>query len=70
MTKPPILEEIDRSVAIRLTVENASPNDYVFIAGKGHESSQVFGQTMLPFSDRVEVARLFGLMDQEVQHAS
>ncbi len=70
MTKPPLLEEIDRSTAIRFTVEKASPNDYVFIAGKGHESFQVIGQKTLPFSDRVEVARLFGLIDQEVQHAS
>ena len=70
MTKPPMLEEIDRSLAIRSVVEKASPNDYVLIAGKGHESSQVIGQATLPFSDRVEVARLFGLMDQEVQHAS
>ena len=70
MTKPPMREEIDRSMAIRFAVENASSNDYILIAGKGHESTQVIGQTIRPFSDRVEVARLFGLMDQEVQHAS
>lgn len=70
MTKPPMREEIDRSMAIRFAVENASSNDYILIAGKGHESTQVIGQTTRPLSDRVEVARLFGLMDQEVQHAS
>lgn len=70
MTKPPMREEIDRSMAIRFAVENASSSDYILIAGKGHESTQVIGQTIRPFSDRVEVARLFGLMDQEVQHAS
>lgn len=70
MIKPPILEEVDRSTAIRFAVKKASPNDYVFIAGKGHESSQVIGQTPLPFSDRAEVTRLFGLMDREVHHVS
>jgi UDP-N-acetylmuramoyl-L-alanyl-D-glutamate--2,6-diaminopimelate ligase len=70
MTKPPVLEEIDRATAIRFAVDKASPNDYVFIAGKGHDSFQVIGQTSLSFSDRVEVARLFGLIDQEAQHAS
>ena len=70
MTKSPILEEPDRSRAIRFAIENAAVNDLVLLAGKGHEDTQVTGQKTFVYSDRVEVARLFGLMSSEAQHAS
>ena len=60
----------DRAEAIKLACQQARAGDLILVAGKGHESTQVIGQTIRPFSDRVEVARLFGLMDREVQHAS
>ena len=59
MTKSPILEEPDRSRAIRFAIENAAVNDLVLLAGKGHEDTQVTGQKTFVYSDRVEVARLF-----------
>ena len=70
MTKAPVLEELDRAQAIRFVVENAATNDWVLLAGKGHENTQTIGQTTAVYSDRAEVARLFGLMNSEVQHAS
>jgi UDP-N-acetylmuramoyl-L-alanyl-D-glutamate--2,6-diaminopimelate ligase len=70
MTKPPILEELDRAAAIRFAVEHASADDWVLLAGKGHENTQTIGQKTVVYSDRAEVARLFGLMGSEVQHAS
>jgi len=45
-------------------------NDLVLLAGKGHEDTQVTGQKIFVYSDRVEVARLLGLMSSEAQHAS
>ena len=70
MTKAPILEEVDRSKAIQFAVETATANDYILLAGKGHENYQLIGGRMEPFSDRVEVARLLGCNDQEAQNAS
>ena len=64
MTKAPILEEVDRSKAIQFAVKTATANDYILLAGKGHENYQVIGGRMEPFSDRVEVTRLFGCNDQ------
>ena len=70
MTKAPVLEELDRAQAIRFVVENAATDDWVLVAGKGHENTQTIGQTTAVYSDRAEVARLFGLINSEVQHAS
>jgi UDP-N-acetylmuramoyl-L-alanyl-D-glutamate--2,6-diaminopimelate ligase len=64
------LVEFDRSKAIEYALHHAAANDLVLLAGKGHESTQVIGQQMLTYSDRAEVARLFGLLGQGVQHAS
>ncbi len=70
MTKAPVLEEPDRAQAIRFVVENAATDDWVLLAGKGHENTQTIGQTTAVYSDRAEVARLIGLMNSEAQHAS
>ncbi|MBK9181217.1 MAG: UDP-N-acetylmuramoyl-L-alanyl-D-glutamate--2,6-diaminopimelate ligase [Acidimicrobiales bacterium] len=50
------LVEPDRRAAISLAVRAARPGDVVVIAGKGHESTQVTGDVVAPFDDRV-VAR-------------
>ncbi len=46
----------DRSDAITNTFLNANKNDVILIAGKGHETTQQIGESLLPFSDR-ELAR-------------
>jgi len=47
---------LDRQEAIRRAVEMAQPDDVVLIAGKGHETYQIFKDRTIRFDDR-EVAR-------------
>ncbi len=47
--------EGDRTQAIRMALSNAKPGDLVLIAGKGHETYQIIGETKHHFDDR-EVA--------------
>ena len=47
---------VDRAHAIQLAAREARPGDVVVVAGKGHETYQIVGQTRLPFDDR-EVLR-------------
>jgi UDP-N-acetylmuramoyl-L-alanyl-D-glutamate--2,6-diaminopimelate ligase len=51
--------EPDRRRAIYLALENASTDDAVLIAGKGHETYQIIGQTTYPFFDRRVVQDFF-----------
>jgi UDP-N-acetylmuramoyl-L-alanyl-D-glutamate--2,6-diaminopimelate ligase len=45
-------EEIgDRAEAIRVAVAELQPGDALLIAGKGHETGQIVGDRVLPFSD-------------------
>jgi UDP-N-acetylmuramoyl-L-alanyl-D-glutamate--2,6-diaminopimelate ligase len=46
----------DRQEAINYVCRLAKPGDTVLIAGKGHETEQIVGDTLIPFDDR-EVAR-------------
>lgn len=48
--------ELDRKRAIESTVEKASANDVVLLAGKGHEQTQEVNGEKTPFSD-AQVAR-------------
>jgi UDP-N-acetylmuramoyl-L-alanyl-D-glutamate--2,6-diaminopimelate ligase len=48
---------VDRAEAIRAAIRAAEPGDTVLIAGKGHETYQVFKDSVVPFDDRLEAAR-------------
>lgn len=61
---PSVTEVADRAEAILRGVDALGPGDALLIAGKGHESGQVVGDTVLPFDDveqaSVAVAALEG----------
>jgi UDP-N-acetylmuramoyl-L-alanyl-D-glutamate--2,6-diaminopimelate ligase len=46
----------DRGEAIRRAVAALQPGDVLLVAGKGHESGQIVGDRVLPFSDHEAVA--------------
>lgn len=46
----------DRAAAIRAAIDDLQPGDALLIAGKGHESGQIVGDRVLPFSDHEAVA--------------
>jgi len=48
---PGAIEIGDRAEAIREAVRLMQPGDVVLVAGKGHETGQIIGQTVKPFSD-------------------
>jgi len=52
------LKIADRREAIRQALELANPGTVVVIAGKGHETTQVIGETAIPFDDRKVAAAL------------
>ena len=52
----PYERRADRAEAIARAVELAQPGDAVVIAGKGHETYQIFRDRTVPFDDRA-VAR-------------
>ena len=57
LSRAPGAREIaDRGAAIRAANAELQAGDALVIAGKGHETGQIVGQTKLPFSD-MEAAR-------------
>lgn len=52
------LEVVDREEAIKYAILNAQENDFIIIAGKGHEDYQIIGTTKIHFDD-VIVARKY-----------
>jgi UDP-N-acetylmuramoyl-L-alanyl-D-glutamate--2,6-diaminopimelate ligase len=48
---PGAQEVADRKAAIEQILAMAEENDLVLLAGKGHESGQIIGDTILPFDD-------------------
>ena len=46
----------DRAQAIAAAIATASSGDVVLVAGKGHETGQIIGDEVLPFSDHDAVA--------------
>jgi UDP-N-acetylmuramoyl-L-alanyl-D-glutamate--2,6-diaminopimelate ligase len=60
MTAAPLRVIHDRALAIQAAVAEASADDVVVIAGKGHEDYQLYGRERRDFSDRAFVAELVG----------
>jgi len=52
---------LDRAEAIKQSIESARKNDWVLVAGKGHETTQTIGGKIQNFSDRQEVQQNLGV---------
>ncbi len=50
--KKAYLVELDRKKAIQQALQLAKPDDIILIAGKGHETYQIFSSQTIPFDDR------------------
>jgi UDP-N-acetylmuramoyl-L-alanyl-D-glutamate--2,6-diaminopimelate ligase len=57
---PGAIEIPDRAEAIRVAIDALEPGDVLVIAGKGHESGQIVGDRVLPFTDHAAVAAALG----------
>ena len=53
--------KVDRAEAIQLAIMQASPEDVVLIAGKGHEDYQEVAGKRHPFSDLVMTRKILGV---------
>jgi UDP-N-acetylmuramoyl-L-alanyl-D-glutamate--2,6-diaminopimelate ligase len=58
---PGAIEIGDRAEAIRTAAAMLGPGDVVLVAGKGHETGQIVGDTVLPFSDHEVLAGALGV---------
>ena len=47
-----LIREVDRATAIARAIAEASEQDIVLIAGKGHEDYQILGTQKIHFDDR------------------
>jgi UDP-N-acetylmuramoyl-L-alanyl-D-glutamate--2,6-diaminopimelate ligase len=47
----------DRAEAISTAVRMMTPGDVVLVAGKGHETGQIIGDRIIPFSDHDEIRK-------------
>lgn len=56
---PGALEIGDRAAAIGAAIAEMRPGDLLLVAGKGHETGQIVGDAVLPFSDHEAVSRAF-----------
>ncbi len=55
---PGAVEIGDRREAIRAGIAGLKAGDVLLIAGKGHESGQIVGDRVLPFSDQDTVVEI------------
>ena len=54
--------EPDRKTAIEKAIVEARPEDFVIIAGKGHENYQIFKDQTIHFDDAEVAAEILGHM--------
>ncbi|MCY4261136.1 MAG: UDP-N-acetylmuramoyl-L-alanyl-D-glutamate--2,6-diaminopimelate ligase [Rhodobacteraceae bacterium] len=60
----PEADEIpDRAEAILCSAARLGPGDVLLIAGKGHETGQIIGDTVIPFDDREQASMAARLLD-------
>lgn len=57
---------LDRQQAIRTTLDNAATGDIVLIAGKGHETYQIFGDEVIAYDERRFVRQYFAHQSEEL----
>jgi len=50
----------DRSEAIAVAINSLGAGDVMLLAGKGHETGQIVGTTVIPFNDVEEARRVLG----------
>jgi len=60
--------EPDRKRAIQIGIRAAKPGDMVLIAGKGHETYQIIGDTSNPFDDRAVAQSMLSTLQTEVDY--
>jgi UDP-N-acetylmuramoyl-L-alanyl-D-glutamate--2,6-diaminopimelate ligase len=51
----------DRRRALSLALDACRPGDTLLVAGKGHETYQEFGDTIVPFDDRQVLRELIAI---------
>ncbi len=56
-----VIVEQDRFQALQYALENAGSEDFILLAGKGHEDYQILGQERIHYSDRESAAQLLGI---------
>ncbi|MCP5366931.1 MAG: UDP-N-acetylmuramoyl-L-alanyl-D-glutamate--2,6-diaminopimelate ligase [Hyphomicrobiales bacterium] len=66
---PDAAEVGGRAEAIRAALAGAGAGDVVLVAGKGHETGQIVGDTVLPFEDAAEVRAAIAEMDGAAEEA-
>ena len=54
---PGAMEIADRAAAIRQGMALLEKGDILLVAGKGHETGQIIGDEVVPFSDHEEIER-------------
>jgi UDP-N-acetylmuramoyl-L-alanyl-D-glutamate--2,6-diaminopimelate ligase len=58
---PGAVEIASRAEAIKSAIAELGPGDVLLVAGKGHETGQIVGDCILPFSDQAEVRAALGM---------